>query len=291
MSLFQACTSPAPFDVQGHRGCRGLLPENSIPAFKHALELGVTTLELDVVITADQQVVVSHEPFLSHEICRDTTGTAIAEADERNWNIYTMTYAELIRFDCGSQPHPRFPNQQNMNVSKPLLRDVIATCDAFARKLGRTLPLYNIETKCTPEGDGIYHPEPERFAQLLLDEVQANDIFDRFILQSFDVRTLQYTREKYPDVPIALLVENNLPLKTNLDKLGFTPAIYSCDFTLLDTDVIKTCQQQGIRVIPWTVNEVEDMKQLLSWGVDGLITDYPDRLLNLLQTQKDRTIR
>ena len=100
-------------DIQGHRGCRGLLPENTIPAFLKAIELGATTLELDVVISKDKQVVVSHDPYLSHMICLNAKGEAISEEEEKEYNLYKMSYAEIAQCDCGSQPHPGFPEQEN----------------------------------------------------------------------------------------------------------------------------------------------------------------------------------
>jgi len=277
-------------DVQGHRGCRGLKPENSLPAFEHALELGVTTLELDVVITADSQVVVSHEPFLSHEICSDTSGKRITEAQDKSFNIYKMTYEQLQQFDCGLQPHPRFPNQEKLAVTKPLLRTVIEQANAKAKELNRPLPYFNIETKCTPAGDTIFHPTPGIFTDLLVSVMMETGITERATLQSFDVRTLHYAHQHYPDIQLVLLVENKLGTKANLAELGFTPAVYSCDYNLLTEKDVVELQQQSMQVIPWTVNDTTDMSRLLDWGVDGIITDYPDRLMNLLAKRENYAV-
>lgn len=271
------------FDTQGHRGCRGLMPENTIPAFKKALEIGVKTLEMDVVITKDKQVVLSHDPFLSHEMCADSNGNRIAEEKEKEFRIYGMTYNQLQKFDCGSLPHPRFPEQEKMEVHKPLLSDVIDASESYAKELNRDLPFYNIETKSTVEGDAIFHPKPEEFAQLLLDVVFEKGIQDRFILQSFDVRTLQYTHEKYPEIKLALLVENSLSIRENIELLGFTPNIYSCDYTLLTETGVAYSHSQKMEVIPWTINEKDKMKKWIEMGVDGIITDYPNRLKEVLQ--------
>jgi glycerophosphoryl diester phosphodiesterase len=272
-------------DVQGHRGCRGLMPENSIPGFLKALELGVTTLELDVVITQDSKVVVSHEPFLSHEICSDTTGNRIQEADAQSFNIYNLTYNQLQQFDCGLQHHPRFPEQQKLPTTKPLLTDVIKAAETYCLHNGRPLPYYNIETKCTPQGDGVFHPGPERFTRLLLDVVASTNIKERFILQSFDVRTLRYAKQIDTTFITALLVENQDGIEANLAMLGFTPSIYSCDYTLLQPGEVETLQNRGMLVIPWTVNDPKDMEHLLEEGVDGIITDYPDRLLKIARAK------
>ncbi|MFO0414793.1 MAG: glycerophosphodiester phosphodiesterase family protein, partial [Bacteroidota bacterium] len=113
------------FDLQGHRGCRGLMPENTIPAMLHAMDLGVTTLELDVVISADGKVVVSHEPWMSSEIATKEDGKQVIHAEEKNLNLFRMNYTEIQKFDVGLKPHPRFPDQKKMKVVKPLLTDVI----------------------------------------------------------------------------------------------------------------------------------------------------------------------
>jgi glycerophosphoryl diester phosphodiesterase len=270
-------------DVQGHRGCRGLQPENTIPAFEKALKLGVSTLELDVVITADGAVVVSHEPFLSHEICSDTNGERISEDAERTFNIYQMTFTELQQYDCGLQDHPRFPDQEKTPVTKPKLEDVIRHSDSLAIALNRPLAFYNIETKSTPKGDSIYHPLPAEFTNKLVEVIKRTNSTDRVTIQSFDVRTLQHAHINYPNIRLVLLVENNESIDVNLEKLGFTPDIYSCDYTLLNQEGIQSLQEKNIQVVPWTVNEVEDMKSLLNLGVDGIITDYPNRLMTLLK--------
>ena len=122
------------FDIQGHRGCRGLLPENSIVAMKKAVDLGVTTLELDVVISADHQVLLSHEPFLSHEICLDSNGNEIYENNEKSYNLYKMNYDEIRKCDCGSKIHPRFLSQEKVKTYKPLLSEMIDSVENYIQK-------------------------------------------------------------------------------------------------------------------------------------------------------------
>ncbi|WP_421875135.1 glycerophosphodiester phosphodiesterase family protein [Marinoscillum sp.] len=262
------------FDLQGHRGCRGLYPENTIPAFLKAVDLGVNTLEMDLAVTADSQLLVSHEPYMSAEICLDSTGTEIADSAQYQYNIYQMTYEEIEQFDCGSKPHPRFPDQVKMTVSKPLFLSVI---DVIQTQRPDARVNYNIEIKSRPDGDEVYHPSPQAFGDLVYQTIEGVIDWKYVTIQSFDFRVLQYFHETYPDVRLALLIENELPIQTNLDSLGFKPNIYSCWYKLLDEKAIGELQAQDIAVIPWTVNEPEDMKQLVDWGVDGLITDYPDR--------------
>lgn len=267
-----------PFDVQGHRGARGLLPENTLPAFLKALELGVTTLEMDVVITRDDQVVVSHEPWMSGTFCSLPSGEPVPVAQEQQYNLYTMTWPEVQAFDCGRRGHPRFPRQQPMQVHKPLLREVIAAAEAWTQMHGRPPVQYNIETKSMPEGDGLFHPVPALFSRLLYDVLADTGIRDRAIVQSFDVRTLQAMRQWDPSLRLALLVarEQNRGLTAHLDALGFTPTIYSPDYRLVDAALVEAVHQAGMHLIPWTVNTLEDMLHLKALGVDGLITDYPN---------------
>ena len=266
-------------DIQGHRGCRGLLPENTIPAFEHALELGVTTLEMDAVITKDKQVVVSHEPFMSHEICLTSSGEEILETEERSHNIYQLTYEEVAAYDCGTKYHPRFPDQKKMAVSKPLLRAVIEHAETYQQENNRPPVFYNIETKSKPEGDSLFHPEPKEFVDLLVAVFKETGIYDRTTLQSFDVRTLQYAHEAYPDLTLVLLIENKKSLEENLEILGFVPQVYSPYFQLVDANLVAVCREKGMKLIPWTVNESSDIEEILALGVDGIISDYPDRVI------------
>ena len=162
-------------DIQGHRGCRGLLPENSIIAFEKAIELGVHTLELDVVISKDHQVVVSHEPFMNHEIALDLQGNPIPESEEKNYNLYQMTYDSIRLYDCGTKKHPRFPTQQKLKVVKPLLDDVIQMVEV---KTGNKIA-YNIEIKRKPSYDGIYAPKVDEFVRLVVEVVQKYNLGDQ----------------------------------------------------------------------------------------------------------------
>lgn len=261
------------FDYQGHRGCRGLMPENTIPAFLKAIDLYVTTLEMDVVITKGQQVIVSHEPFFNHEITTKPDGSFIEESNERNYNIYQMTYAETQRYDVGLKPHPRFAQQQKIAAHKPLLSDVIDTVEAL-----RSSMFYNIETKTKPATDGVFHPKPDVFVNLLMDVIKSKHIQNRVIIQSFDIRTLQYLHLKYPKIRTALLIEDfdKRSLDVQLKDLGFVPTIYSPENSLVTVQLVKACKNIGVKLIPWTVNDANKIDSLKAMGVDGIISDYPN---------------
>ena len=270
------------FDTQGHRGCRGLMPENTIPAMINALDLGVTTLEMDAVITKDNKVVMSHEPFFNHEITSKPDGSYVTESEEKSLNIFLMTYDEVKKYDVGIKPHPRFPKQKKMNVVKPLLSDLLDSVQNYVAIHKRPLPYFNIETKTTPATDNVYHPEPAKFVETLMSVIKEKRIQERVIIQSFDLRTLQYLHDKYPSVKTAMLIEDydKRGLKDQLKALGFLPTIYSPEYSLVTEDLVKSCHGQKIKVIPWTVNDKVTMDKLKALGVDGIISDYPDLFKN-----------
>ncbi len=266
------------FDQQGHRGCRGLMPENTIPAMLKAIDLGVTTLETDVVITKDRQVILSHEPFFNHEISTKPNGEPVLEGEEKGFNIFQMTYAEVLKMDVGKKVHPRFPDQQKMTAVKPTLLQMIDSVDAYC--LGKKLPLpnFNIETKSQPATDEIFHPDPETFVDILVAVLETKNIINRVTIQSFDIRTLQYLHKKYPAYTTALLVEDDdkKTFALQLKDLGFIPGIYSPAYNLVTPLLVKQCHDAGIRLIPWTVNDLEKIRQLKMMGVDGVISDFPN---------------
>ncbi len=296
------------FDIQGHRGARGLRPENTIPAFLKALDSGVTTVELDVAITKDKQVIVSHEPWMSAEICLDRDGNEILKQDETKHNIYQMTYNELKQYDCGSKGNVRFPEQQKMKIFKPLLSDVIIAVENHIKNFSTYEVDYNIEIKSLPAGDNKFHPSTEEYSELVFSLVDQYIPLERLVIQSFDFRVLKYWHKNHPEVRLAALVENKKSVDQNLNALGFIPSIYSPDFKLLtnesvnylhtktvsqpilteiksSTNLLPSGQSEArLRVIPWTVNETHDMLALKGMGVDGFITDYPDRAAKFKMT-------
>ena len=272
-----AIESGQSIDLQGHRGARGLLPENTVPSLLLAVDLGVSTVELDVVVSLDSHVVVSHEPWFSHEICSKPDRTPGTEAEAHELNSFRMTYEEVKRYDCGSRGNARFPQQKKMAVSKPLLSDVIEAVERHAARSDRTPIYYNVEIKSKPEGDNTYHPEPATFARLVYQVLRDADVLKRSTIQSFDPRSLEAAHRLDSSITLALLVDNELGLDGNLDQLSFRPAIYSPNYRLVDRMLVDSLHAIGVRIIPWTVNETAEMESLLHLGVDGIITDYPDR--------------
>ena len=268
-------------DIQGHRGARGLMPENSIPAFMKALEEGVTTLELDVVITKDKQVLISHDPYMLSDICTKPSGEPVLKNEVTEFNIYKMTFDEVRQFDCGSRGNSRFPEQQKMAVTKPLLADMIDKVEEHL--VNHNLPKvnYNIEIKSVESEYGVSQPLVEEFSKLVLEVITQRLNHDRFTIQSFDFNVLRHIHKTYPKVALVALIENKRGVEANLNDLGFVPDVYSPYYLLLNKKAVEICHQKGIKVVPWTVNERERMEKLVEMGVDGIITDYPNRAKGL----------
>ena len=283
-TAFGSSTQPQ-FDIEGHRGCRGLMPENTIPAFLKALDLGVTTLEMDVVISKDRQVVVSHEPYFNAAFSIAPDGKPVNKKEQKNLVLYQMDYADIRQYDTGSNGNPAYPEQQKLKTFKPLLSEVIEQAEAYRK--AKNLPdfSYNIELKSEPSEYNKSQPEPEPFCDLV-QAITKQITPERLVIQSFDFAILkqwkqQMDKGKYPKVRLSALVENLRSPEKNLEELGFNPDIYSPYFRLLSQDKITRLHQQHIHVVPWTVNQRDDMVRLKDWGVDGLITDYPDRAVGL----------
>lgn len=269
---------PPGFDKEGHRGCRGLMPENTIPAMLKAIDLGVNTLEMDIVFTSDNVAILSHEPFFNHEITTKPDGKLIDEKDEKNYNIYKMSFVEMQRFDVGLKPHPRFLQQQKMVVHKPSLANLIDSVENYISEKKVAKVFYNIETKTQPATDNIFHPAPVAFVDMLMKVIKEKKIEDRVIIQSFDMRTLQYLHKKYPAVKTALLIEltDRNSFRKQIKDLGFIPSIYSPEQGLVTPNLIASCHEKKIRIIPWTVDDKKEILRLKAMGVDGIITDYPN---------------
>lgn len=266
----------AALDLQSHRGCRALLPENTIAGFIKALDLGVTTLELDVVTSADSQVVVSHEAWMSSEICTGPGNRIPDPSGEQALNLFQMNYAEISGWDCGRRGHPRFPQQQPRASVKPLLRDVFLACEQHVLETSRSPVTYNIEIRSAPETDGRFHPEPETFVRLLRSVIPDSLNPARITVQSFDLRPLRLLHKSGAPYAISLLVDEHEDPEAKLLALGFTPDAISPYYRRVDVDLIRISHARGMRVLPWTVNDPAAVRQLAVWGVDGLITDDPE---------------
>ena len=266
------------FDKQGHRGCRGLMPENTVAAMIHALGFGVTTLEMDVVITKDKQVVLSHEPWMNAWITTKPDGSFIKPAEAKQYNIYRMTFEEVKKYDVGLKPHPLFSGQMKRKAYKPLLQEVFDSVRQYMMMARRPPPFFNIEIKSLPAGDDVFHPKPAAFVELVMAVIKEKQMEDYAIIQSFDFRVLQYVHKKYPAIKTAMLIKNTdkRSVDVQIRDLGFTPTIYSPAYQQVNKKMIAKCRSLQIKIIPWTVNTKAEIEKLKQMGVDGIITDYPD---------------
>jgi glycerophosphoryl diester phosphodiesterase len=264
------------FDYEGHRGCRGLLPENTITGMKKAVDLGVTTLELDVVISKDNQVVVSHDPIFVPVITTTPAGKHITRKEAEELVLYKMDYADIRKYDVGLKPHPEFPQQQKISAYKPLLGEMIDSIEQYIKQKGTTVA-YNVEIKSREGRDGIDHPDVQTFTEMVMDVLKEKKVMDRLIICSFDVRPLQYLHKHYPAVTLSYLVgKSGDNLDKQLQKLSFTPDRFSPTYSVITKALVDECHQKGMKIIAWTVNNLEDMNNLVAMGVDGLISDYPN---------------
>lgn len=262
-------------DVQGHRGARAVWPENSLQAFVFAAEVGATTLELDVVVTAEGAVVVSHEPWLNPTICSGPEGESLGP--ESRVSLYTMPLATLQRCDCGSLGNPRFPRQQRVPAFKPTLQQVVDAVNGCRRPSVR----YNIEVKHAQDWVGVYAPEAEVAVERVLAAVAAAGIAERTTLQSFSAAVLERVHAAAAGVRTAWLMEEERGVEEALALLSFKPDIYSPHHVLLSPEEVERAHALGVQVVPWTVNEAERMAELWTWGVDGVISDDPELALEV----------
>ena len=292
-------TSPS-FDLQGHRGARGLRPENTLLAFAEALRLGVSTLELDLGLTRDGVLVVGHDPRLSGDVARGPDGRFVEGVGPA---ISFLTYDEVQRYDVGrlrpgSAYAARFPEQKGADgVRMPRLADVVA----LAERAGNRSVRFNVEIKVDPRDPEATAP-PAAFADAVVRFVRDRGLASRVTIQSFDWRSLGRVREVAPEIERSCLtseqpgddtVQAGLPGPRawlgGLEPRAFAGSVprlvaaaqcqvWSPDFHDVSRERVREAHALGVTVLPWTCNEPADMERLMDLGVDGMITDYPDRL-------------
>jgi len=270
-------------DIEAHAGGKGLYPGNSIPAFTNALKLGVNTLEMDCVISQDSMVVVSHDPFMNHIFMLTPTGKEILKDQEKAYNIFTMPYDSIRQYQLGTKFDPEFPQQKKVKTYKPLLAEVIDSVETFIKKHHLKPVQYNIEVKSYDQTNN-FNPTPPVFVDLIVAVLKQSNIESRVLIQSFDVRPLQYIKSRYPQFKTSYLLSKNNTntLRQNLDKLGFIPDVLSPEYPMVTPELVKGVRKQKMAIIPWTVDHESDMRKLIGLQVDGIITNYPDRLQKLV---------
>ncbi len=274
-------TAKISFYEVGHRGTRGLVAENTIPSFEKAIEVGANTIEFDVHITKDNKVVVYHDNSFNPAYTLMPDGSAIPEARRRDYTFYQMNYADIRKFIIGQKPYDAYPEQQPVKAYAPLMSEMIDSIEAFTRANDYPPVVYLLEIKSNPKTDGFEQPAPEAYMEIMMGVLAPylKQLKGRLIIQSFDMRPLQVLHKTHPDIPLGYLTgDKSKTVAQNLEALGFVPAFYNPHYALVDTGFLSTCHHKGMKVLPWTVDEKDRMEQLIELGVDGIITDYPNRL-------------
>ncbi len=263
-------TAQTDFSIQAHRGSRALYPENTLYAFEQSVNDGFRIIELDVVMSADWQLVVSHDPWMNASICK-----AEKEQKSQKISLYSLTYEQIQDFDCGILGNAKFPEQEKKKAQKPLLKDVLLWANQKEQEIGEKLIL-NIEIKSKKSWEGVYIPAYSIMCDSLIMQLQRFHRND--IVQSFDARVLQYLHQKAPYLPLSYLTTNAQMVKAQIQKLGFTPTYYSPNYRLVNAENVKQAHLLGMKVIPWTVNDVQIFFKLLQCKIDGVISDHPKLL-------------
>lgn len=258
--------------VHGHRGARARMPENTLPAFEYAIRAGVDVLEMDMAVTKDNVIVISHDPILEGPVCTGPRKSAV---------IHELTLTEVRQWDCGAVRNPRFPEQKAIPGTRmPTLEDVF-------RLAGRGSFQFNIETKIFREHPE-HSPPPEEFARLVLEKIRQYKLEKRVILQSFDFRTLAAMRKLAPEIRLAALIENDARDFRAVAAEAARAEIVSPEFHLVTPAKVAAAHAAGLQVVPWTANTPADWDMLIQAGVDAIISDDPAQLIAHLRKRGRR---
>lgn len=254
-------------EIYGHRGFRGKYPENSLIGFQKAIKLGITGIELDVVVNKDQQLVVSHEPYFKCDFCLDSEGKEIQK--ERDFNIYNLAQSEISKFDCGTKFYSKFPDQQKINTTKPLFQE-------FIENLNVQDVIVLFEIKSNPNDYGVSQPHPSAYCDIILNELKNYRFKSKIRIMSFDNQILEEIHKKEPSYPLIYLTY--LPKSTDffLNELSFTPYALGMFYPTINKRKVNGLHHRNIKLFAWTVNSLFEKEKLLKKGVDGIITDFPD---------------
>ena len=262
-------------DLQGHRGARGHAPENTLPGFELAVSMGVDTLELDVGVTRDGVVVIHHDRRLNPDVARKDGKWVTAPAP----TIHSLTYQQLTNYDVGrirpgSEYAARFPHQKPVDGAR------IPRLDELLAKMGSGKVRFNIETKLVPQASDETLP-PEAFARAVIAEVRKAGVAKRTTIQSFDFRTLKVVEREAPEIATAYLTSGRNSDPANLHEAG--ARLWSPDFRDLDAAKVAQARKLGLRIVAWTVNEPDEIRRVLALKLDGIISDYPNRVRSALK--------
>ena len=269
-------------DVQAHRGGAGLWPENTFTSMIKAVEMGVNTLELDLQISQDGKVVVSHDAYFNSRYATRPDGSEVKSEDPKEY-LYTMPYSTISKYDVGKRPSPVWPGKEQSPAIKPLATELIDSVENYVKANGLDPMRYNIEIKSRRGKDeGKNWPEYHEFVDKCMELFLSKNLGDRLVVQCIDPRALNYMHEKYPQVKLSYLIRKmDTDWDTYMGRLNFTPDWLSPEFVIVDQTMVDNCRKAGIRLVPWTVDNEADIRRILDLHVDAIITNYPDRVLKI----------
>ena len=257
--------------IFGHRGCRGIMPENSIEGLQKAIDLGADGIEFDVVVNKDKQIVISHEPYMEQKYCLTPDRSKIKQGKELN--LFQMTQIEIEKFDCGSLYHPNFPEQKKLMTYKPLLQELF-------RKVDFSEVMILFEIKSEKRYYGKYQPQPDEYVDIILKEVSNYVHRKNIVFMSFDANIINELQNKAPQYKLVYLIDSSFKsIKNSIKDLTIKPYGIGMHHKTISKKEIKIAHELGIVVFAWTVNIYKDYMRLKSYGIDGIITDYPDNFI------------
>lgn len=271
-------------DLQAHRGGAGLMPENTLEAMIAAVDMGVNTLELDLVLSADGQVVVSHDSYFHSRYSIRPDSSLVMKEEPKEW-LYKLTYEDIIKYDVGSRACDVWPDKKCFPAVKPLLSELIDSVESYTESNGLSPMRYNIEVKSKAgSGEGVDWADYTVLSDACIDVLLSKQLGDRLVVQCFDTRALNYMHSEHPEVKYSYLVGAEVDdVPAALSMLDFTPTWLSPHYSITDESLVSLCREKGMRIVPWTVDNPEDIKKMIALDVDAIISNYPDRLIQQIR--------
>lgn len=283
-SSAQAVAQDTSFQVVAYKGMRHVFPENSLMGFTNAVEKGVRSLYLPVVVSSENTLFVSSHPWLSSRLCTGIQGEKIFDEREETYNLYRWRDVEISACDCGSKNDKRFPDQIKSPTGKPSLWEVMEACQQNSAKDSDTVQYY-IELVSDEDRYHHYQPPPQKYAQIVVDFVESRKLSKQVFICSKDENLLNALYRLNASLKLGYAPDNILGLRYNLKKLEFTPEFYAPDYLFINKKLPKKCREAGIRLLPKIVNQATDATRWQEFGASGVLTDRPVELMHALDAR------